>query len=51
MNYMNTEYYRPFPSYLKPLFEREAKGEAINIKTVFFILMEIKLISQERFGT
>lgn len=48
---MNTEYYRPFPSYLKPLFESEAKCEAIDIPKQFFILVEIKLISQERFGT
>ena len=46
---MNTEYYRPFPSYLKPLFESEAKCEAIDTKTVFH--SRGKLISQERFGT
>lgn len=46
---MNTEYYRPFPSYLKPLKARQSAKPLIPKQ--FFILVEIKLISQERFGT
>ena len=29
-------FYRPFPSGPKPLFQREAKCEAINMKLIFY---------------
>ena len=35
---------RPFASCPKPLFHNEAKCEAIDMKILFFILMQIKLI-------
>ena len=35
---------RPFPRCPKPLFQSEAKCEATDIKMIFFILMQIKLI-------
>ena len=37
--------HRPFPSCLKPLFQNEAKFNAIDMKMIFFILMQIKLIA------
>ena len=36
--------YGPFPSCTKPLFQREAKWEAIDMKMIFYIFMQIKLI-------
>ena len=35
---------RPFASCPKPLFHNEAKCEAIDMKILFFILMQIKLV-------
>ena len=34
----------PFPSCLKPLFKREAKKEAIDMKTTFYSHAEMRLI-------
>ena len=42
--------FRLFPSCLKPLFQGEAKCEAINMK-IFFILMQILSFSQQRLCT
>ena len=41
---------RSFPSYAKRLFRNEAKYVVIDTK-IIFIVMQIKLISKERFCT
>ena len=39
-----TEKSRPFPNCAKALFQSETKSEAIDVKMIFSILMQIKFI-------